>query len=144
MEFKSSLEKNFADSMEFSDTLLLDYPTPILLAKHINNTLFGHSSTELKILESKVEPVAVLNMACRLPRGCSSIKSFWELLLDSDDGVVEIPYQRFDWKAIYNPDIGNVNDSIYTNKGGFIDHELLLIGTQLFNTWNNDGAAHDR
>lgn len=45
-------------------------------------------------MESRVTPVAVIGMGCRLPGGINSPDKLWESLLRGDDLVTEIPPDR--------------------------------------------------
>jgi len=49
------------------------------------------------------EPVAVVGFACRFP-GASDIESFWELLRDGRDAIGEVPKNRWDIDAYFDPD----------------------------------------
>ena len=49
------------------------------------------------------EPIAILSAACRLPGGVTSPEALWALLLDGTDTVAEIPPERFDINAWYDP-----------------------------------------
>jgi acyl transferase domain-containing protein/acyl-CoA synthetase (AMP-forming)/AMP-acid ligase II/acyl carrier protein len=49
------------------------------------------------------EPIAIISAACRLPGGVTSPEALWALLLDGTDTVAEIPPERFDINAWYDP-----------------------------------------
>src|ERR1044071_7753823 len=49
------------------------------------------------------EPVAAVGFACRFP-GASDIESFWELLRDGRDAIGEVPKNRWDIDAYFDPD----------------------------------------
>ncbi|MEK9501492.1 SDR family NAD(P)-dependent oxidoreductase [Gaopeijia maritima] len=50
------------------------------------------------------EPVAVVGMACRFPGSADTVESYWRDLLDGVDAVGEIPPDRWDVDAWYDPD----------------------------------------
>jgi len=52
----------------------------------------------------QVIPVAVVGMACRLPGGIGSPEQLWQALLQAHDPVTEIPADRWDAEAFYDPD----------------------------------------
>lgn len=66
---------------------------------------------ELRALRARVNeleserraPIAVVGIGCRFP-GASSPGEFWSLLRDGVDAIREIPTQRFDAAALYDPD----------------------------------------
>lgn len=65
-------------------------------------------------------PVAVIGMACRLPGGVDSPERLWEVLLKGEDFVTEIPDDRWDVEAYYDPEPGVPGRSI-TRWGAFLD-----------------------
>ncbi|MGO9693042.1 MAG: sulfolipid-1 biosynthesis phthioceranic/hydroxyphthioceranic acid synthase [Mycobacterium sp.] len=65
-------------------------------------------------------PVAVIGMACRLPGGIDSPQGLWEALLRGDDFVGEIPAERWDADAFYDPEPGVPGRSV-TRWGAFLD-----------------------
>jgi acyl transferase domain-containing protein/acyl carrier protein len=66
------------------------------------------------------EPIAILGMACRFPGGANSPEAFWELLREGRDAITEIPRDRWDINAYYNPD-EDAAGKMSTRWGGFID-----------------------
>ena len=71
-------------------------------------------------MESRVTPIAVIGMGCRLPGGIDSPHAFWQALLRSDDLVTEIPADRWDVEDHYDPERGVRGRSV-SRWGGFID-----------------------
>lgn len=66
-------------------------------------------------------PVAIVGIGCRFPGGVSGPDSFWRLLLDSVDAIAEIPPDRMDAAAYYDPrpaSPGKMN----TRWGGFLEN----------------------
>ncbi len=70
---------------------------------------------------SRVTPVAVIGMACRLPGGIDSPDLLWEALLRGDDLVTEIPPDRWDIDEYYDPEPGVPGRSI-CKWGAFMDN----------------------
>src|SRR6185436_9004892 len=65
--------------------------------------------TELKARLEKVEnaqpePIAIVGMGCRFPGGATDLASFWKLLHNGEDAITEIPSDRWDVEAFYDPD----------------------------------------
>lgn len=69
---------------------------------------------------ARTEPIAIVGMACRFPGGVASPAAYWELLRNGIDAVTEVPPDRWDIDAIYDPDPDAVGKS-YTRWGGFLD-----------------------
>ncbi|GHO83944.1 type I polyketide synthase [Dictyobacter formicarum] len=65
------------------------------------------------------EPVAIVGMGCRFP-GAKNLSAFWQLLLDGTDAIKEIPAERFDVDAVYDPTPGSAGKLI-TRWGGFLE-----------------------
>ena len=64
-------------------------------------------------------PVAVVGVGCRLPGGVCSFEGFWEFLRAGGDGVVEVPGDRWDVDALFDPD-PDAPGRTYARHGGFI------------------------
>ena len=61
-------------------------------------------------------PVAIVSAGCRLPGGVCDPEAFWNLLIEGRDAITEVPRERFDIDAHFdpNPDHPNWNnDRIY-------------------------------
>jgi acyl transferase domain-containing protein len=49
------------------------------------------------------EPIAITGIGCRFPGGANDPVSFWKLLCDGVDAIVEVPKERWDLRAFYDP-----------------------------------------
>jgi len=67
------------------------------------------------------EPIAVVGMACRFPGGVTTPAQYWSLLRDGRSGIVEIPADRWDVDAWYDPDPA-AEGKMYTRHGGFLEN----------------------
>src|SRR5437867_6001322 len=77
--------------------------------------------SKLDALEiAKSEPIAVIGMACRFPGGVTDVESFWRLLKAGVDAVREVPPDRWDVEAFYDPDPRAPGKTI-ARSGGFLD-----------------------
>ncbi|WPB82528.1 amino acid adenylation domain-containing protein [Archangium violaceum] len=77
--------------------------------------------TALRPLEhAGTEPIAIIGMACRMPGGADSPDSFWELLRNGTDTIRDIPAERWDVDAFYDPD-PSAPGKTYTRRGAFLE-----------------------
>ncbi|MGV0625812.1 type I polyketide synthase [Mycolicibacter minnesotensis] len=53
---------------------------------------------------ASAEPIAVVGIGCRFPGGVSGPDSYWDLLEAGRDAITEIPADRWDADAYYDPD----------------------------------------
>ena len=67
-----------------------------------------------------LEPLAVIGIGCRLPGGIGGPDAFWEALLDGRETVAEVPPERWDHDAVFDPEPG-VPGKAYARRAGFID-----------------------
>ncbi|REW15330.1 polyketide synthase, partial [Mycobacterium tuberculosis] len=82
---------------------------------------------------TRVTPVAVIGMGCRLPGGIDSPDRLWEALLRGDDLVTEIPADRWDIDEYYDPEPGvpgrtDCKWGAYLDNVGDFDPEFFGIG----------------
>lgn len=68
--------------------------------------------------EAKREPIAVIGMGCRFP-GAQNPAAFWQLLRDGVDAIGDIPAERWDVDAHYDPD-PEVPNKMYVRQGGYL------------------------
>ncbi|MEW6234512.1 MAG: amino acid adenylation domain-containing protein [Candidatus Omnitrophota bacterium] len=67
----------------------------------------------------KKEPIAVIGVGCRFPGDANSPEAFWNLLINGVDAVAEIPPDRWDVDAYYDPN-GDAPGKMYTRCGAFL------------------------
>jgi acyl transferase domain-containing protein/acyl carrier protein len=81
----------------------------------------GESSREVrpKIRKTGREPIAIIGIGCRFP-GARGPEAFWRLLREGADAITEIPPDRFDVEAVYDPRPG-MPGKINTRWGGFLE-----------------------
>ena len=65
------------------------------------------------------DAIAVVGMACRFP-GAQNTAAFWDLLRTGRDAIGEVPADRWDSRAFYDPD-PQTADRMTTRWGGFVD-----------------------
>ncbi len=65
-----------------------------------------------------MEPIAIIGIGCRFP-GAPDPEAFWQLLCDGVDAVTEVPADRWDVNAFYDPD-PDCRGKMNTRWGGFL------------------------
>src|SRR5262245_4393610 len=70
--------------------------------------------------ESRSEPIAVIGVGCCFPGKADSPEAFWRLLCDGVDAISEVPSERWDKEAFYDPDPDSPG-KMYCWHGGFLD-----------------------
>ncbi len=84
---------------------------------------------ELRELKAKLaaaerarsEPIAIVGTGLRFPGDADSPDSFWRLLREGRDGISEVPADRWDAAAFFDPD-PDAAGKITTRFGGFLRH----------------------
>ena len=118
-----SLAGELADWLgrQLSPALVYEYPTIEALARHLAGSPDGAeaaSRTDQDRPGANNEPIAIIGIGCRFP-GANDPAAFWQLLRDGVDAIREVPADRFDQRAFYDPDPmapGKMN----TRWGGFL------------------------
>jgi acyl transferase domain-containing protein/acyl carrier protein len=73
---------------------------------------------ELPLLAA--EPIAIIGIGCRFPGGARNPEQFWSLLRDGVEGIREVPAERWDKDAWYDPD-PEAPGKMRTRRGGFLE-----------------------
>ncbi|WP_433733983.1 SDR family NAD(P)-dependent oxidoreductase [Nocardia sp. CA-129566] len=66
------------------------------------------------------DPMVIVGMGCRFPGGVHTPEQLWELLCAGRDAIGEVPPDRWDVDAFYDPDPAALG-AMYTRWGGFVD-----------------------
>ena len=69
---------------------------------------------------ARTEPIAIVGMGCRFPGGADDADGFWALLRNGVDAVREVPRDRWDVDAYYDPR-PDVPGKAYGRWGAFLD-----------------------
>jgi amino acid adenylation domain-containing protein/non-ribosomal peptide synthase protein (TIGR01720 family) len=71
------------------------------------------------IEQERREPIAIIGIGCRFPGGANSPAAFWDLLCNEEDVISEIPPERWNVNAFYDPD-PHAPGKMYTRYGAFL------------------------
>lgn len=89
----------------------------------------------------KTEPIAIIGIGCRFPGNANDPASLWRLLHDGVDAVTEIPSDRWDIDACYDPD-PEAPLKAYTRHGSFIE-QVDQFDPQFFGISPREAASLD-
>ncbi|HXL36644.1 MAG TPA: type I polyketide synthase, partial [Ktedonobacteraceae bacterium] len=115
---------------ELTPTLLYDYPSIESLSKYL---VAGQGVSKLQDYaqpEVTTEPIAIIGMSCRFPGGANTPEAFWQLLRSGRDAISEIPSERWDIDAYYDPE-PDTPGKMYTRYGGFLQ-DISKFDAQFF------------
>jgi acyl transferase domain-containing protein len=65
-------------------------------------------------------PIAAVGMGCRLPGGVDTPQRLWRLLRDGTETTREVPADRWNGEAWYDPDLSTAAKTV-TRRGSFLD-----------------------
>lgn len=63
--------------------------------------------------------IAIVGIGCRFPGESNDPQSFWNMLVNDVDAITEIPPERWDVEAWYDPRPG-IAGRTYARHGGFV------------------------
>jgi myxalamid-type polyketide synthase MxaB len=114
--------------LSLSPTLVYEYPTIDAIARYVASRLQLDEDTgadagrrtvpmpELRI-GGEDDAIAIVGMGCRFP-DAEDLEAFWQLLIKGRDAISEIPADRWDIDATYDPNGGP--GKIVSKWGGFL------------------------
>ncbi|MBV9771244.1 MAG: type I polyketide synthase, partial [Bryobacterales bacterium] len=70
-------------------------------------------------MSNSPEPIAIIGMGCRLP-GAPDVRAFWRMLAEGRDAIREVPQERWNVDAYYDPR-PNTPGKMISRFGGFVD-----------------------
>ena len=120
-------------------TLAWDYPTIDALSRRLAGEEAPEGEAASADRPPAAEPLAVVGIGCRFP-GAHGPDAFWRLLREGGDATREIPPDRWDVDALYDPD-PDAPGKITTRRGGFLD-EVDLLRSALLRHHAARGGAH--
>ena len=87
------------------------------------------------------EPVAVVGIGCRFPGDVGGPEGYWRLLVDGEDAISEVPADRWDAEAFFDPD-PLTPGRMTTRWGGFVS-DIARFDADFFGITPREAAAMD-
>lgn len=97
--------------------------------------------TKNHLKTTEKEAIAIIGIGCRFPGGVNSPETFWNLLQNGTDAIVEIPEDRWNLKTFYDPD-REKSGKTYVRWGGFLD-KIDQFDAQFFRISPREAALID-
>ncbi|MCX4399819.1 type I polyketide synthase [Streptomyces sp. NBC_01767] len=144
VELRNRLTKE--SGLSLPATLIFDYPTPGVLARHLRTEVFGDgvvaADSAPVAVDRADDPIVIVGMSCRFPGGAESPEALWELLTAGADGISGFPENRgWDLGSLYDPDPDGVGTS-YVAEGCFL-HDAADFDPAFFGISPREALAMD-
>ncbi len=126
---------------ELSPTLLWEYPTIKALARHLTgktDSLVTAKGDNQRWVQT--EAIAIIGIGCRFP-GAKNPEEFWQLLREGRVAITEVPPQRWDIDAFYDPNLDS-DDKMNTRWGGFLE-DVDKFDPLFFGVSSREASAMD-
>ncbi|MGW7354424.1 SDR family NAD(P)-dependent oxidoreductase, partial [Streptomyces sp. NPDC054784] len=143
MELRNGLSQ--ATGLRLPVTLVFDYPTPVVLARHLLAEVSG-TVQQVRVTRSAAtggdDPIAIVGMACRYPGGVSSPEELWQLVDEGREAISPFPTNRgWNVERIYDPTESRPRTS-YVDHGGFL-HDAADFDPAFFGISPNEALSMD-
>lgn len=79
------------------------------------------TNLDLNTVDLRDDDIAIVGMGCRFPGGANSPDAYWNMLLRGGDAIVDIPAERFDIDAYFDPQPG-LSGKTYARQAGLIEN----------------------
>ncbi|MGW1800882.1 SDR family NAD(P)-dependent oxidoreductase, partial [Streptomyces sp. NPDC001984] len=144
VEFRNGLGE--AVGRRLPATLVFDYPSPAVLARHLAQEVTGTgadttgAATTVAVTDG--DPIVIVGMSCRYPGGVETPEDLWRLVAGGVDAVSEFPTNRgWNIDELYDPNSERANTS-YVKHGGFL-HDAGDFDPDFFGISPNEALAID-
>lgn len=89
-----------------------------------------------------MKDVAIVGIGCRFPGGIDSPDSFWSFLVNKQDGVCDMPEDRWSIERFYDPD-PEMPGKMYTKRGAFLNVPLDEFDPEYFGISHREAVIMD-
>ena len=141
--FIEKLKSEFNVNIQVAD--IFRYFTVSELSEYIyslvNTTEKERSLGDMNVEQAK-DKIAIVGMSCRFPGGANSIDEYWNLLVNGEDGVSDVPENRWEIEKYYDED-KTAPGKMYTKKAGFLNINIDEFDAGFFNISPKEAAALD-
>ncbi|NTX14092.1 SDR family NAD(P)-dependent oxidoreductase [Myxococcus sp. CA056] len=88
------------------------------------------------------EPLAIVGIGCRLPGGIEDTDSFWKVLMEGRECIVDIPEERWDPKKFHDAS-GRAPGRSYVQRAGLLQQDLREFEPGFFGITPREANALD-
>lgn len=113
-------------------------------------SLMAKALVEIKDLKSQLsasknqaaEPIAIIGASCRFPGGANDLDSYWDLLVQGKDAIVETPADRWSAEEFYDAD-QDAPGKICSKLGGFLNLPVADFDASFFGISPREAESMD-
>ncbi|MFA6034806.1 MAG: beta-ketoacyl synthase N-terminal-like domain-containing protein, partial [Myxococcota bacterium] len=125
---------------ELAVSIIYDHPSINRLVRYLDGMAADVPSVGVQVSGPVDEPIAVVGIGCRFP-GAESPGAYWRLLREGKDAVSEIPPDRWNRDAFYDPDPAAPGKMV-SKYGGFL-RQVDQFDPQAFDMTVREAARTD-
>ncbi len=138
VELRNKLQATIGNIHQFPSTLAIDYPSIVKISQYFEEHIFPligikeivkEEATKKVVIET--DRIAIIGLSCRFPGGANDPQALWELLKQGYDGISEIPANRWDVDAYFDPN-PEAPGKMYVRRGGFLNTNIADFDAQFF------------
>ena len=147
LELRNRLQRSVGQQLP--STLAFDCPTVDALAGYLVGKFVPDDElpapvvavADAEIATPGDDAIAIIGMACRFPGGAVTPEQFWQVLHEGVDAIGEVPADRWNIDAFYDPDSA-APGKMQTRWGGFL-RDVDLFDPQFFGIAPREAAFMD-